>query len=101
MMTTPIITEPPAEDYNGWADFWRYDIGVNVIPWNKGKDDIGVDRSRRVSWERWQNEPIPQELHDHWKRDDMFKDGIARIPGICWHKKPYDPRLRLWDADIT
>src|SRR5215469_831805 len=99
-MTTPITTQthptPPApEDYNGWADFWRYDIGINVIPWNKGEG-----RSNKVSWHEWQDKPIPQELHDQWKRDDIFKDGIARIPGICWHKKPFDPILRWWDADI-
>jgi hypothetical protein len=23
---------PPLGDYNGWADFWRYKIGINVIP---------------------------------------------------------------------
>jgi hypothetical protein len=23
---------PPLDNYNRWADFWRYNIGVNVIP---------------------------------------------------------------------
>jgi hypothetical protein len=25
---------PATDDYNGWADFWRNSIGVNVIPAN-------------------------------------------------------------------
>jgi hypothetical protein len=99
-MTTAVVQPPSTEDYNGWADFWRNYIGINVIPWNKGKDDKGVDRSRKVSWTKWQTEAIPQELHDYWKSHDMFKDGIARIPGTCWHKKPFDPRRRFWDVDI-
>src|SRR5215469_15015053 len=98
-MTT--IMQPPAyEDYNGWADFWRNDIGVNVIPWNKGKDDKGVDRSRKIPWDRWQTEAIPQELHEYWKCHDMFKDGIAIILGTCWHKKPFNPRLHFWNIDL-
>jgi len=24
--------EPPMDDHNGWSDFWRIGIGVNVIP---------------------------------------------------------------------
>lgn len=92
-MTTSITT-PAAEDYNGWADFWRYDIGSNVIPWNKGEG-----RCNKVSWIEWQDKPIPQELHDRWKSTNAFKDGIAIIPGICWHKKPFNPKLRLWIID--
>lgn len=92
-MTT--VVQPPSEDYNGWADFWRNDIGINVIAWNKGEG-----RSNKVSWTEWQDKPIPQELHDRWKSTNAFKDGIARIPGICWHKKPFNPRLRWWDVDI-
>jgi len=45
---------PAAEDYNGWADYWRNDIGLNVIPWNKGGD-----RSNKVSWTEWQDKAIP------------------------------------------
>ena len=33
-MTTEIKIEqlPPLDNYNAWADFWYYVIGVNVIP---------------------------------------------------------------------
>jgi P4 family phage/plasmid primase-like protien len=86
---------PAAEDYNRWADYWRNDVGLNVIPWNKGEG-----RSNRVNWRDFQDKGVPQELHDQWKQNGMFKDGIARMPGICWHKKPFNPRLRWWDIDI-
>jgi len=62
-----------------WADFWRYDIGVNVIPANtKYKKPI-------VSWAEWQNTPIPKEIHDQWKRDGTFKNGMAVVCGKVWH----------------
>jgi P4 family phage/plasmid primase-like protien len=100
-MATEQQPQPAPGDYNGWADFWR-SIGLNVIPWNKGIDDKGVDRSKKVLWSEWQDKPIPLEKHEEWKRIGAFKDGIARIPGKCWHKNPFDdnPKLRWWDADM-
>ena len=90
-----ITTQPAPEDYNGWADFWRCDIWVNVIPWNKGEG-----RSNKVDWRKWQDKPIPQEVHDYWKNTGAFKDGMAVILGTCWHQKPFNPRLRLWGVDL-
>ena len=65
---------------NGWADFWRYCIGVNVIPadtWNK---------RTFVEWKQWQEQPIPEALHKEWKEKNAFKDGIAIIVGRVWHR---------------
>jgi hypothetical protein len=50
---------PRMDDYNGWADFWRKRIGVNVIPANT------ADKNTHTEWIQWQSKPIPQELHDH------------------------------------
>ena len=60
-------------------DFWRHDIGANVIP---------ADTRRKEtyeSWKEWQNKPIPQELHDKWKTSGAFNNGIAIILGKVWH----------------
>ena len=64
---------------NEWADFWRYRIGCNVIP--------SDTRNKRpvVEWKKYQNDPVPEEQHQQWKRENSFKDGIAIIAGKIWH----------------
>jgi putative DNA primase/helicase len=62
-----------------WADFWRFEVGVNVIPANtKYKKPI-------VTWTEWQNTPIPDEIHEQWKRDGTFRNGMAIVCGKVWH----------------
>ncbi len=73
---------------NKWADFWRYEIGVNTIPANtKTKTPL-------VSWTNdsrgnWQTQPIPEEIHKQWKKDNLFKDGLAIICGQVFHNEKY------------
>jgi hypothetical protein len=72
---------PPLDDYNGWADFWRNHIGVNVIP---------ADTKNKVTyhrWSEWQDKAIPEELHNRWKDENAFSKGIAIIPGKVWHRE--------------
>jgi hypothetical protein len=64
---------------NEWADFWHYQIGVNVLP-AKGKRPL-------VQWEEWQNKPISEDLHNQWKKQDAFSEGISIVPGKVWHKQ--------------
>ena len=61
------------------ADFWRYEIGVNVIPANT--------REKRtwIPWSKYQDNPLPNEQHEQWKGENTFKDGMAIIPGKVWH----------------
>jgi hypothetical protein len=64
-----------------WADFWRYSIGVNVLPADsKTKRPV-------VTWLEWQNKPLPEEMHNQWKEKGAFSEGIAIIPGKVWHNK--------------
>ena len=69
---------------NDYADYWRYEIGVNVIPaFNKTKKP-------KVEWKEdklgnWQIDPIPKELHDKWKREEKFNDGLAIVCGKTFH----------------
>jgi hypothetical protein len=66
---------------SGVADFWRYDIGVNVLPADtKNKKPL-------VSWSEWQDKPIPEQLHNQWKEQDALVQGIAIIPGKIWHNE--------------
>ena len=64
---------------NEWADFWRYQIGVNVIPANT--------REKRtwIPWSQYQDNPILETQHEQWKQNNAFKDGMAIIPGKVWH----------------
>lgn len=68
------------EYYNAWADFWRYEIGVNVIP--------AQTKLKRISvkWASYQNAPIPEWQHNTWKNNGTFIDGMAIIAGKVWHR---------------
>jgi len=77
-------------DCNGWADFWRNNIGMNVIPADTR------NKTTNIPWGQWQEKAIPQELHDHWKRANAFGGGLAVILGKAWHRHP---DLYLWGID--
>lgn len=70
-------------NFNDWADFWRNKIGVNVIP--------AVTKYKKpragIFWTEWQNKPIPEELHESWKKQGFFNEGMAIIVGKVWHRK--------------
>lgn len=64
---------------NEGADFWRYRVGVNVIPANtKVKDTF-------TKWTPYQDKPISEEQHNQWKKEDAFKNGLAVVCGKVWH----------------
>lgn len=84
---------------NAWADWWRYYIGVNIIPadgknkrtWIKWKDDPKINM---------QYEPIPLEMHEEWKKTQAFKNGMAVICGKVYHnQKRKNLYLCAVDAD--
>jgi hypothetical protein len=57
------------EEANRYANFWRYQIGVNVIPSNT------ENKTTYVKWSEWQDKPIPEELHNSWKEQGAFSQG--------------------------
>jgi Bifunctional DNA primase/polymerase, N-terminal len=78
---TPFPSSTTSMGINEWADFWRYTIGVNVIP---------ADTRKKVTyekWPEWQDKPIPEELHNQWKTENKFSNGIAVVLGKVWHNK--------------
>ena len=69
---------------NQWADFWRYSIGVNVIP------AVTATKKPKVKWREdsqgnWQKNPIPEKLHVQWTSCNMFDEGMAIICGQVHH----------------
>lgn len=72
--------EDTKEYYNTWADFWHYDIGVNVIP---AQTKL---KTTSIKWSRYQSAPIPESQHTVWKNNGAFMDGMAIIAGKVWHR---------------
>ena len=70
------------EKINQWADFWYYEIGINVIPANT-KEKITYE-----AWLPWQDQPIPEELHKFRKENGEYGKGIAVVLGKIW-RGPY------------
>ena len=66
---------------NDWADFWRKEIGANVIPANTRKKET------YESWKEWQDNPGPEDLHNEWKTSGAFDNGIAIILGKVHHNR--------------
>lgn len=77
-----MMPEQKIKSVNEWADFWRYEIGVNVIPANTKYKKPAVD-----SWTQWQTNPIPIETHNRWKETNAFESGMAVIVGKVWHNE--------------
>lgn len=68
------------EYYNIWADFWRYVIGVNIIP---AKTKL---KKTFTDWKKYQDSSIPEKQHNDWKNEGEFKDGMAVMAGKVWHR---------------
>jgi hypothetical protein len=61
---------------NDYADFWRYEVGLNVIPADTR------NKRPKIGWSIFKTDrPISEELHNYWKKIDMFKDGMMIIAG--------------------
>lgn len=75
------FTSEGLKTINDWADFWRNDIGANVIPANTRKKET------YESWKEWQDNPVPSDLHNEWKTSGAFDNGIAIILGKVHHNR--------------
>jgi hypothetical protein len=94
---------------NEWADLWRNEIGVNVIPATNRHDNpelckkpFWTDDDNKQHWVTWkksgyQDNPISQEQHDEWKKKNAFKDGMAVICGQVFHN---ESKKGLWLGGI-
>jgi hypothetical protein len=87
------LTPPPLNDMNSWADYWRKVIGVNIIPANT--------RAKKTftEWKQWQTKPIPDEVHEQWKKEGKFADGMAIILAKVWFGDHRNKYLIFVDCD--
>jgi hypothetical protein len=65
---------------NDWAKFWRYDIGVNVIPANTR------EKKPTTLWKEFQDSPVSGKQFQQWIDEGAFEGGIAILPGKVWHR---------------
>ena len=79
---------------NNGADFWYYDIGVNVIPYNTQNRIPLIS-----SYTEFQNNPIPIETFEQWKREGKFENGIAIILGKIWQGHYQGQYIAAIDCD--
>ena len=78
---------------NEGADFWYHGKGINVIPADtKNKKPL-------IDWKQYQENPVSQETFEQWKRDGIFKNGIAIIPGKFWRRENKGKYLIATDID--
>ena len=83
---------------NQWADFWYYQVGVNVIPaHNKTK-------TPKVEWKNstlgnWQTEPIPENVFNDWKGENLFDEGLAIVTGSVFRGNSKGMWLNGIDCD--
>ena len=78
---------------NDWANYWRYKIGVNVIPADSRK------KKTYEEWSMWQKSPISKEQHEKWRKENKFSNGMAIMPGNIWHRE-YKSDLFLVFIDL-
>jgi Bifunctional DNA primase/polymerase, N-terminal len=93
LMSSRAVGLPPLKDHNAWADYWRNVVGVNVIPAQTRAKKIFVE------WKQWQNQPIPDEVHERWKSEGKFNDGMAIICGKVWRGQHAGKYFNFIDCD--
>lgn len=85
-----------SQDFNSWADHWRFKVGVNVFPADT------KNKTTYIKWRQYQDSPVSEEQHEQWKKDNAFDNGMAIIAGKVWHAKETDKNglyLILVDLD--
>ena len=81
------------DSFNAYADFWFYTIGANIIPSDT------INKTTNFQWSEYQNKPMPPELFEKRKRDGLYENGIALIPGKVWRGPNKDKYLVFIDLD--
>jgi len=62
--------------------FWTDIIGVNVAPWDTRNKQAMLGTGE---YEPWQSKPIPNEIMQHWIRNNLFDKGFQIYLGKMHH----------------
>lgn len=71
---------------NAWANWVRYDLGVNAVPGKWRLIDKELKFIPSYDWKDWQDNPVPEKLHQQWLDNGDFDGGIAAILGKVFHR---------------
>ncbi|MGD9672078.1 MAG: hypothetical protein AB7U98_01210 [Candidatus Nitrosocosmicus sp.] len=80
-------------NFNDAADFWFYQIGVNVITFNSR------EKTTYIKWSEHEDSPISEEQHIKRKTEGAYNQGIAIIAGKIWRGKYKGKYLACIDID--
>ena len=80
---------PALTDHNGWADFWYYQIGVNVIPAHTHK------KKTFVEWKRWQIESLFKRMKQNYPLKYFLGDSENAIKIQIWCSLIADLLLKI------
>jgi hypothetical protein len=86
---------PSGQQFNEWANSWRYDVGVPTIP--------GEFKTKKPSvyWEGYQENPPCEEEHKEWLKQGKYSGGIMILCGTpCYRKDRQEQHLFLVGIDI-
>lgn len=59
---------------NEMADFWHYKIGTNIFP-------LDGDKKTYVNWSQYKAKAVSDELHEDWKKENRYVQGLILMPG--------------------
>jgi len=84
---------PPLDQFNAWADYWYYDLGLNIFPADTRK------KITYIKWSEWQVNPIPEELFNEWKATNAFAIDMAVVAGKAWRGRYEGKYFTFIDLD--
>ena len=87
------MTSSSITTLNESADFWYYEIGVNVIPADT------KNKTTCENWSQWKDTSMPIEIFEIYKKSGYYNNGIAIIPGKIW-RGPYTNKYYLVAIDL-
>jgi hypothetical protein len=102
----PPTSLPSVDDFNGWADFYFYERGVNVIPaptQNKGKkqEEWKTPGWVKDGWLDFQHRAMTEDEHKTFKEngDYLSRGGLAIVVGRVWRGPNKGQWLFFADGD--
>ena len=97
-MVNEVSLPPPIDDFDGWADYYFDEWGVNVIP-APTSDKNKPEGERQFTWpkggwDQFQHRAMTREEHETFKQngDYALRKGLAVVAGQIWR----GPNKGLW-----
>lgn len=84
-------TKKPLSSWNAndWADIYRYEWGINAVPSNGAQKYKGGEipaEARPPAYQIYYDQPIPELIHESWKKKNAYDNGIMKLTGTVWHR---------------